>query len=155
MPAVQATLPFSNTGSPSTSGQFGPLTITVGNAVIRARAVGTFIGPPAAVALPLTLSNDTIWGIQMGATGYTPKVLPADVDDPDFLIVQQRDDYTATTSWAPSSATAAYVFSSGLRLEWDGQLFVGATQDFYFTYGPSHGTGINATISGTLQVWTE
>lgn len=155
MPSAQGTFIIDNTGAPATSGQFGPLTVPLSNSLLRVQALGSFIPPPASIALPFQLSNDATWGIQMGPTGYTPKVLPADIDDPAFLIAEQRDDGTTNTVYTPTTATVVYQYSSGLNISWVGQRFVGAVVDFYFTYGGSHGGGIVVAVCGTLQVWIE
>lgn len=153
MPSTRSTLIFDNTSTPAVSGQFGPLTVTVGTSLLKVRAIGSYINPLVSLNTSAVLTNDTTWGIQWGVSGYTPHVLPADIDDPSFLVANQRVDGVTSVAWAPSTDTAAYTYTSALDLEWDGQLFIGNTIDLYFTYGPSHGSGLNATVHGTLQAF--
>lgn len=155
MAVSQHTLIVDNTSSPAATGQFGPLNVTVSNNLLRVRAVGSYISPAVTLTYPFTATNDTTWGVQYGPAGYTPKVLPANIDDPAWLVVNQRRDAPTNTAYAPSTATAVYQYSAGLDLEWNGQLGLYSSIDFYLTYGGSHGGGQTAVVAGTLQVWEE
>lgn len=126
-----------NYATPNTVVQFGPFTTASGVArLIRIRSVFTTSQPGIDLAPTAQLRDQICWGVQSGAPGYTPEVLPADIGGFNFFWSEiLGGDTVASAAWSPPTNDFGWANTRTATREWRGQLPIGDTQDFYVTAG--------------------
>jgi hypothetical protein len=144
-----------NFASPGTTFQFGPY-VTAASVIrlLRVRSTIAVTYPSSILAFPTSLRDQVAWGVQSGAHGYTPLVLPANLGAGDFYWSQLLGGNTANgTSWEPTTSTDIGWMSMRVNdEEWRSQRPVGAVQDFYVTGGAIAAGSFTFAASHTLEV---
>jgi len=126
-----------NYGSPGTTTQFGPFTPASGVVrIIRVRCVFSTSQPGIDLLPTDTIRDQICWGVQAGASGYTPVVLPADIGAADFFWSEMLGgNTTASAAWTPPTNDVGWMDTRVATKEWQGQLAIGGGIDFYVTSG--------------------
>jgi hypothetical protein len=143
---------FDNAGSPSSGQQFGSFPLGFVNKIYRVNVVGA-VSTVIGTAVTGDVQEDPIlFGIQYGASGYTPLNLPADSENLQFLALENLEAAGIGITWAPNTATAASGAGGGFRLSWSGQKFIGFNADTYVTFGHTFTSAISWLAMGTIEV---
>lgn len=126
-----------NYSSPSTAAQFGPFsTFASVRRILRVHAVFTTSQPGVDLGPNATIRDQIAWGVQSGAPGYTPLVLPADIGGFDFYWSELLGgDTVASAAWAPATGDFGWADTRVATKTWRGQLLLNDGQDFYVTAG--------------------
>lgn len=126
-----------NYSSPGTTVQFGPFTTASGVIrLVRVRAVFSTSQPGIDLGPNATIRDQICWGVQSGAEGYTPQVLPADIGGFNFYWSEiLGGDTVASAAWTPPTNDVGWMDTRTATREWRGQLPLGDAQDFYVTAG--------------------
>jgi hypothetical protein len=126
-----------NYASPGTTVQFGPFTTAGGiSRLVRIRSVFSTSQPGLDLGPNATIRDQICWGVQFGAVGYTPLVLPADVGGANFFWSEMLGGNTvASAAWTPPTNDFGWADTRVATREWRGQEAVGESADFYVTAG--------------------
>jgi hypothetical protein len=126
-----------NVGSPDTAHNFGPFTTAA--AIVRIIEVHANIALGFAgedLAPTATLVNGVAWGVQYGAVGYTPLVLPANIGGANFFWSELAgSDSVSGAAWTPPTNDVGWMGSGNATKKWRGQQPVSIFADFYVTVG--------------------
>jgi len=143
-----------NYSSPGTTVQFGPFTsATPVIRLVRIRAVFTTSQPGIDLGPNATIRDQIAWGVQSGATGYTPEVLPAQIGGFNFYWSELLGgDTVASAAWAPATGDFGWADTRCATREWRGQLPIGDVQDFYVTAGIVAAGASDFSASCSLEV---
>lgn len=131
----------------------GPWNISSLGKILRARSVGSFAAGADTILPTYVAGSDVIFGAQYGPAGYTPIDIVTGADSGQVLYVAQLNLGNLFPVWAPSSADAQGMFWIPLDNEWDGQLDVAASSDFYLSWGVPVGSDTATyNVAGTMEI---
>jgi hypothetical protein len=147
MSVNQASFSADNVGSPDNGHQYGPFNLGFCKTLLRVTA-DLYLGiPGGTITVGGSSSFGLIWGFQWVPHGNSPFVLPGDAFEQNFLWAEfATNNNNFTTTWAPSTDSAAFLSGNSVRGSWRGQLPINADIDVYVTTGNHFGSG---SFSGT------
>jgi hypothetical protein len=101
-------------------------------------------------------SDPVCWGLQVVDHGASPLDLITSLDNDQWLIRQQTDngDTGYSSTWSPSTDTAAALSGLPQRSRWRGNYVRNADTDIYLSWAlPFSGTFPNFNSYGVLRAW--
>lgn len=140
-------------GAPAGSHQYGPYTLENVVKIVRVECTMAFGNVGDEGAYTSTIEGIAVWGVQVGATGYTPQTLPGGLDSEQFFWAKLAGgSLVVNFSWAPSSDTGALIYLIQEANQWRGQVNFSETVDFYVTSGSLVEGPFSWVDSWTLRV---
>lgn len=131
----------------------GPWNISSLGKILRATARGSLAAGADNIPPTYVAGNAVIFGAQYGPAGYTPLDIVTGADSGQFLWVGQLDLGDLFPVWAPSSDTAQGMYWLSLLQQWNGQLDVAASSDFYLSWGIPFSPGSSVyNVAGTMEI---
>jgi hypothetical protein len=144
-----------NVSSPTSDFDQGPFRISADTKLLSVKMSGSFVDGYSTVTVTgQKISNDEMWGLQSGPTGYTSKNIISDADNPAWWQIEQLNWGTVFDTFDNAISSIELGTAIPVRYQWRGQLPIPGGQDFYVSFGNAFSTGAGGAISGMLELIT-
>jgi len=120
----------------------GPFTLPIGK-VFKVRCAGQLTTSWEDTAPGATVSTTLVWGVQWGVTGFTPSSPVSGASLPTWFWVHQGVVGSGISAWAPNTGNGEVELVTDLNEEWNGQLAINATADFYWAVDQFDSSGVS------------
>jgi hypothetical protein len=142
---------FSNAGSPTAAGHFGPYSLPTIIKLLSAKVIISTVPTIQQWTSSTTLVSAAAIGMQVVFTGDPPFNVPGDTGLTNFLDHLPQTDDDSFMAWSPNTATADVVVKSSRTLRYAGQKYFGASLDFYVSWGSTY-TSDPAQYAGQYEL---